>query len=298
MSYLKKEATRDLDIDYVSILNVVVKPLGLVFTLEGSEIVLSDNNGKLIEKTALSSDVTMFSCKIPNGEELNFYYNAQCKNTVISLGNSCSNKTEIYFSHGHNGQEVFVTSLVVSLDNDTYNIDYSRTDGYLSFIKNDGKKSTCVRISRSQSEQTSLMFSNVSEEDIYSITSTGDESYHKIMQQCGLRDKTFSVTYTEKHINGKEITIDQSNNPDFMHYSNAKLLNNEKVRAILDEVLRKYDEIFSRELDENGLLGGYLYNAYLNGEPNNKVKAIKFLDSVGIQTQAQQRKKGKRKKEN
>ena len=288
--------------NYINVLNIIVKPLGYVFKYDESnrKMVLFNNQGEKqkMENMSLSIDAFSFKFKMDNNSLIEIKYGDLFDFNNDNIGkiiitDKDGNESVIDFSYRAIPSETFITYVHIRMNGGKYVIYYNRNDDVLVFNRyNDNGEYVGIDMSRKDNTKCSLRFFSGADDHVCRISSSGDDNYHKVSSQMALREKSFNVLYEEYYSDGKQILIDLSHSDYYKHYRNSKLINNENVRALLDQIVGAYKQIFPYEDDENGLLGGYLYKEYINGTPNDRLIANRFLNAVSIPLEAEISKTG------
>lgn len=278
--------------NYINVLNVIVKPLGYVFEYDENvrKISLVNNQGEKqkTEKISLSLDSFSIKFKMDNNATIEIKCGDMLAPDNDTFGKAIITDTNggesiIDFTYNVSPSLVLITHVQISMNNNKHVIYYNRDNDSLVFNKyNDKDECIGMDISRKDDSKSTIRFFSGDDEHICRISSSGDDSYHKLLSEMPLPEEQFDVQYEEYYEDGKKILIDFSKNDYYKHYRNAKLINNKNVRAILDEIVGSYKKTFPYEDDENGLLGGYLYKKYINGKPNDRLIVDRFLEAVNI----------------
>ncbi len=278
--------------NYTNVLNVIVKPTGYVFEYDENarKISLVNNQGEeqKNEKISLSLDSFSIKFKMDNNATIEIKCgdmftpaNDTLGKAIISDANG--NESIIDFSYRVLPSEILVTYVHIFMNDGKYAIYYNREDDVLVFNRyNANGEYTGIDMSRKDNADCRLRFFSGADDHICRISSSGDDNFHKLSRQMALTEKPFEVIYEEYYSDGKQILINLSHSDYYKHYRNSKLINNENVRALLDQIVGVYKEFFPYDDNENGLLGGYLYKEYINGTPNDRLTANRFLQAVGI----------------
>ena len=306
---------------YLEGVNAIIKPLGIYFEYnEGKkllEVYKNDDtlfekyeiNASVFERTRMypshSEDIAFLIKGLDNDRELLFRYNAPDRKTDINIFDKNKGETTISFNYNiykvdtvlsgvspiikpHKPllklDNVIIKMKEKDIDNKYMSISYDREKEGIFFSKVDeeNKKVSWIGMSRKDSHYTGLVFFTGDTMATKKIVSKGDEEYHELAWKLGLHDESFEIKYEEMRTDGFANFIDLSQNKNFKHYSNTKLVNNRNVRNYLDEIVNTYIERFPDEDYQHGILGGYLFKRYVTGEPNNRVIANNFLEEVGF----------------
>lgn len=301
MNYLsiKKEPKNKL-YNYVNVLNYVMKSTGYNFVyIDKNKIALKQGDDKVIREVDIIPEqkTTEFYCGIGDNKTMNFYYHQDSYHTEIEIKEN-DKICEIYFecedvddrhpyftetgSEEYYEPRIIFTDLSIDFDDSKYEIKFDRYNDIMSFVKyEDDNKNIelfikSIDISRDDSSATRLSFGTRHNHNIKIIESSG---YEEVLKY-GLDKECFNVIYSEIKENGALISVNHTNDIDFKHYSNIKLINNSIVRNFLDEFVSKYKEYFVNDDFKDSVLGGTLFNAYLYGKPNNSKVSEKMLEDV------------------
>jgi hypothetical protein len=159
-----------------------------------------------------------------------------------------------------------------------------------------------ISMSRDNKTECTISFSKVDYDNPkkYIISSTGDDSIHKRVYHSGLKDEYFKVLYEIEGFDNSSSSSDLSEDTAYKHFNNSRLVNNKDVREFLDSIMEMYNKRFTGKESELPLLGGYLFDQYKNGEPNNNKVADKCLETLDFMAKFKkkrnQRKRDKGKK--
>ena len=289
---------------------------------ENKTISIRDLDGKQINNTnyIYKDGIGNFRCEVDNNRimEFNFYNNANrlylliedpniglfeinldfvtiWPSNLVSTHDSTSTNKPYFTENGRiyvDFPTVYVENVLINFPNVEYSISYSLYNNITSFSKTiDESSAYCdnikvyeIAISRETNNSSFISFSKMDDDNVKSIETYGYEGAHELGYQIGLNERgaQFSTYYHEVRCDGTRIDIDHCYNEAFKHYTNEKLINNENVRDILDEIILKYELLFKYDDYKTGIIGGRLFDAYKNGVPNNSRVANNMLEAVGI----------------
>lgn len=306
--------------DYIRMMNFFLKPCGYFMEYKYKEVKLKDVNDNLVSELTfdeLASESKAKIVKVSDTKEIAFggFYNISIKDKEKGLTNilftvdidypsakEVRNYTSNVYTSHFALHRCSILDVWIYMSNVDDSVDYFATSGDYIIIKYDMHKnmitfekgddvcytpSFSISMSRSDSTLNTIEFKNddsilTRDEKTLIISSKGDDNHHKIARRYALPEEYFEVTYREEprmHFTGR-IEVDKTNDIDFKHYSNSKLINNKNVREFIDEVVNKYKERFPYTELPNDLLCGYLFNEYLNGKPNNNKVANNCLEMI------------------
>lgn len=324
---------------FVRVLNIFINPMGYKFkNNDGTGIdLLYCKSGKKIETIPIKSVARPFEQEVQitaNRKMTIKYGQKELGNTVIRIDDRVEGMTEIEFTFGCflstgrpnkfevynvNGpihdfiilnssicmKEIDHSEKYYCLKPDYSLISYDRLNkDMLTFTRGNDifMWDRSISMSRGNKPECTISFSKVDYDDPkrYTISSTGDDSRHKIAYQCSLREEYFKILYEIEGFDDSYSYSDLSEDIAYKHFNNSRLVNNKDVREFLDIIMDMYNKRFTGNESELPLLGGYLFNQYKNGKPNNNKVADKCLETLDFMTKfkkrSNQRKREKGKK--
>lgn len=302
MNYLAIKSTGDLLLDKIKVLNVVFKPLGYTFMKDEDtdKVLLIENNKNRVclEENDYESSNGINRYILDNSRTLSVNFDNLDRLINAFITDDVKGSTHIFVQFEdtkylkkfnlidkdtwYSDPTLIITNFQITMNDYKYKIDYYQSNGMLSFGKYNGNDNIHIGMSRSDGSDTLLTFSSYINNQSFVIASSGNELYHNLSLTDNLEDKSFKVQLHSNYSTGKKMNLDLSTIDKYKHYSNSNLINNKNVRDILDEVVNCYNEVFPYNNGENILLGGYLYNAYTNGKPNDEKLADNFLEAANI----------------